>query len=227
MTKELFIKQLDLIISSYNSLKSISKYDDFSGVEIIDKVSALIASAKAAIVRITGVKSEYYKAIEKCYEDKQNLSYDGLRLIHIMGVVSALKDDLANDFLKTMHELVHAEIFSDYLEMSDYLISEGYKDSAAVIAGSTLESHLRELCKKYEIEIEHSLKDGKILFKKADTMNIDLCKSEIYNKTYQKQITAWLDIRNNAAHGKYAEYKEDDVNLMIKGIRTFMINYIA
>jgi len=227
MTKELFIRQLDSIIESYNSLKSIAKYDDLSGKEIMDQVSAIIVRAKAAVVRISGVRSEYYKAIEKCYEDKRNLSYDGLRVMHIIGILLALKEDLENDFLKSMHELVHAEIFTDYLEMSEYLISEGYKDSAAVIAGSTLESHLRELCKKHHIEIEIIQKNGKVSYKKADTMNVDLCKSEIYNKTYQKQITAWLDIRNNAAHGKYSEYSIDDIKLLISGLHNFMINYVA
>ena len=225
MTKDFFIKQLDSIIQSYNALKSISKYDDLSGKEIMDKVSGVIVRAKAAVVRISGVRSEYYKAIEKCYEDKQ-LPYDGLRVMHIIGILLALKEDLENDYLKSMHELVHADIFADYLEMSEYLISEGYKDSAAVIAGSTLESHLRELSKKHNIEIE-IIQKGKVTYKKAETMNVDLCKSEIYNKTFQKQITAWLDIRNNAAHGKYSEYSLDDIRLFINGLRNFMINYVA
>jgi len=33
---------------------------------------------------------------------------------------------------------------------------------------------------------------------------------------------AWLDIRNNAAHGKYSEYSDEDVDLMIKGILNFI-----
>ena len=41
--------------------------------------------------------------------------------------------------------------------MAEYLLHEGYKDSAAVIAGSTLESHLRALCNKNGIDIKQSL----------------------------------------------------------------------
>ncbi len=38
------------------------------------------------------------------------------------------------------------------------------------------------------------------------------------------QITAWLDIRNNAAHGKYSEYNNQQVDLMINGMRVFISN---
>lgn len=37
-----------------------------------------------------------------------------------------------------------------------------------------------------------------------------------------QQVTAWLDIRNNAAHGNYLEYTENDVGLMIKGVNSFI-----
>ena len=37
-------------------------------------------------------------------------------------------------------------MLADFLEMADYLITEGYKDPATVVAGSGLESHLRKMC---------------------------------------------------------------------------------
>jgi hypothetical protein len=58
--------------------------------------------------------------------------------------------------------------------------------------------------------------------KKADQMNADLAKANVYNMLDQKQITTWLDLRNKAAHGKYSEYTEDQVGLMIQGVINFM-----
>lgn len=226
MNNAFFIKQLNDIITDFDLLKSKSFNHDLSGDSIIDKVSSLIVRSKATVSRITGNNSEYYSAIVKMYDDKR-LHHDGLRLIHIIGIVSALKGDLENDLLISLHELVHAEIFSDYLDMSEYLLNEGFKDSSAVIVGSTLESHLRELCKKYGIEIEITNNSGKKTFKKADSMNADLARMQVYNNVNMKQITAWLSLRNSAAHGKYNEYNKDDIKLMISGIRNFMINYIA
>ena len=58
-------------------------------------------------------------------------------------------------------------------------------------------------------------------------MNAELAKKEVFNKTFQKQITAWLDLRNNAAHGKYDQYGEMEVKLMISGILNFIQLYPA
>ena len=227
MDNKVFIQQLEDIITDFKQLDQISQYNDFSEYEVFDQVSSLTTRIKSAIVRISGENSEYYKSILKAYDDKHVLYNEGLRLRHFIGIVNGLKGDLENDYLKTYKELIHSDIFNDYLEMSEYLLTEGYKDSAAVIGGSTLESHLRTLCVKNGIPTEGTNSKGKISHKKADLMNSELNKLDVYTKTYQKQITAWLDLRNNAAHGKYPEYTADEVKLMLSGIRNFMINYIA
>jgi hypothetical protein len=35
----------------------------------------------------------------------------------------------------------------------------------------------------------------------------------------QKQITAWLDLRNNAAHGKYSAYSDTQVKQFIEWLK--------
>lgn len=52
-------------------------------------------------------------------------------------------------------------------------------------------------------------------------MNDELGKIT-YSLFDQKNVTAWLDLRNNAAHGKYTEYSSEQVNLLIEGIRDFI-----
>lgn len=39
----------------------------------------------------------------------------------------------------------------------------------------------------------------------------------------QKNITAWLDLRNKAAHCKYDEYSIEQVNLMYQGVLNFIM----
>ena len=106
--------------------------------------------------------------------------------------------------------------------MAEHLLKEGYKDPAAVLIGSTLEAHIRELCNRNEIETILTNNKNEIIPKKADTMNSDLVKSNIYSSIQQKQITAWLGIRNSAAHGKYEEYSMEQVSLMLQGILNFI-----
>jgi len=91
-----------------------------------------------------------------------------------------------------------------------------------VIAGSSLESHLRQSCIKHGVPINHTAPDGSTKPKKAVQLNQDLRKSGAYSLFDQKQITAWLDLRNNAAHGNYSEYDDDQVAKLIEWVGDFM-----
>ena len=57
---------------------------------------------------------------------------------------------------------------------------------------------------------------------KADRLNAELAKRKKYQANEQKQITAWLGIRNDAAHGDYDKYSKEQVVLMVAGIRDFI-----
>lgn len=221
MNKNFFIKQLDEVISDFSKVKSKAQYDDLSGNTTIEEIASVITKSKAAIARIVGDSSEYYKDTEAILK-RTNIN-DGNKLRHIIGTIQALKGDLENDYLKSFSDIIQSEVFSDYLEMAEHLLKEGYKDPAAVLVGSTLEVHLRELCISFEIEIEFTNSKGKLTPKKADLMNSDLAKAGAYSSAYQKQIIAWLGIRNSAAHGKYSEYAKEEVSLMLQGIRQFIL----
>jgi hypothetical protein len=79
--------------------------------------------------------------------------------------------------LQSISELIHADIFADFLEMADYLLEQGYKDPAAVITGSVLEEHLRKLCDKNGIDTTQNNRP-----KKADTLNSELASANVIFK---------------------------------------------
>jgi len=114
-------------------------------------------------------------------------------------------------------------VFADFLEMAAELLDKKFKDAAAVIVGSVLEEHLRKLALAANIPVTDS--DDRPL--KADTINADLRKADVYNKLEQKSVTAWLDLRNNAAHGRYDEYDLGQVVLLLADVRAFMIRHPA
>ena len=105
------------------------------------------------------------------------------------GILSAAREELAGGWLSTTKGLISAEIFSDFLEMAQHLLDEGYKDPAAVMTGSVLEEHLRQLCQKHGIPTE-TTKQGRPQPKKADALNADLAKKKVYNQLDQKQVTS-------------------------------------
>ena len=215
---DMFIQQCDTLISKYRELRGRSQFEDLSDLENAAS-NQLITQIRAAVERIAGRDSVYVKQVESALEKYgHNNAYN----VPILGgILEALRADLEAGYLKTVEELIHADLFADFIEMASYLLSENYKDAAAVIGGSTLEAHLRQLCQKHSIEIDLTSAKG-VRPKKADLLNSDLAKSNVYSKLDLKNVTAWLDLRNNAAHGKYDEYTREQVAVMISGIRDFL-----
>lgn len=182
-------------------------------------ISEFIAGSRAAIVRIAGNNSPYMAEFEAARAATRNEKSQALR---IGGIIRQLKQDISDGYLSSVRVLLHAETFADFLEMADHLLSEGYKDAAAVIAGSSLEVHLRNLAAKHNLTVELN---GKM--KKADQVNSDLASASAYSKLDQKNITAWLDLRNKAAHGHYGDYSSSQVGLLLSQIRDFMVRIPA
>lgn len=138
---------------------------------------------------------------------------------HLVGVASALRADIAAGYTQGVAELIHAEVFSDFLDMAEELQASGYKTAAAVIAGSVLEDHLRKLALKSGLTI--ASRGGSP--KKADALNAELTTEGVYNGLEQKSVTAWLDLRNKAAHGQHDDYEHQQVASLIRDVRTFLI----
>jgi hypothetical protein len=136
------------------------------------------------------------------------------------GVLKAARGELAGGWIATTRGLVTAEVFADFLEMAEHLLEQQYKDAAAVMIGGTLEEHLRQLATANGIAVEE-LKNDRMVPRKAEAINSDLAKVR-YEKLDQKNVTAWLDLRNKAAHAKYSEYNADQVRSMMAGVREFI-----
>lgn len=165
------------------------------------------AAGLSFLERTFGPEQPYVKEFEKHTDGPCSSSTEAG-----IGILEAAKNEIAGGWLFTVRGVVAAEIFADFLEMAAYLLKKGYKDPAAVVTGSVLEEHLRQLCNKNNISIEKS----------ADLMNADLSKATVYNKLDQKSVTAWLDLRNKAAHGQYSEYTKDQVEVMLSGVTDFV-----
>lgn len=209
---EKFKIQLQELIRAYNP--ALTKEVSWS------ESTELITRFRSAVYRITPYNSAYQKQFDEIMDNEKLFITDKLDLLY--GVVKSLYYDLSNGYLENLSEIIHAETFADFLEMSQHLLDEGYKDAAAVIAGSSLESHMRKLSEKFGLDIEYE-SDSNIRTKKADRINAELSKLGAYSKLDQKNLTAWLDLRNKAAHGHYEEYTKEQVGNMISGIRDFLL----
>ena len=190
-----------------------------SGLDYIDssKVNGFKAAALSFIERVYGKEHPYYESFNKSVGD-----YYPSDIESGLEILNSIRQEIEGDWLFTVKGLIAAELFADFLEMADHLLEQGYKDPAAVIIGSVLEEHLRQLCSANSIPIEIENNKGVLIPKKADRLNSDLAKEGVYSKLDQKAVTMWLDLRNKAAHGKYDEYTSEQVTNMYSGITEFM-----
>ena len=67
-----------------------------------------------------------------------------------------------------------------------------------------------------------SEKNDKLVPVKAERLNSDLAKKGVYSRLDQKMVTAHLDLRNDAAHGHYNKYNNDQVKNMLTSVTEFM-----
>jgi len=135
-----------------------------------------------------------------------------------MGVLTAANENYSRGWTRTYSEMLHAEVFDDFLEMADHLLKNGrYHVAAIVIAGGTLEEHLRKLSVKNTLTVEDS----------AAKMNDALWKKNVYLKPTWRRIQSWYDLRTDAAHGIQRTYTDAEVADMFRGIGNFIDQYPA
>jgi hypothetical protein len=166
--------------------------------------------------QLCGEQHIYYKAFSSLCN--AGFSYRSDLAEQALIILETANDDYETGDLIEFRTLIEAEVFGDFLEQAEHLLTQGYFTSAAVITGSVLEDSLRKLCTKYGIALSAK--------PKLDTMNADLTKAGVYNLLKQKQITAIADLRNKAAHSQ-GGFTKEDVEDMIRNVRRFMEDYFS
>jgi hypothetical protein len=83
------------------------------------------------------------------------------------------------------------------------------KDAAASVAGTVLEDGLRRIALVQKVTVKTN--------DDLSSLNHKLADRQVYTRLVQKKIQVWNDTRNNAVHGKFEEYKVEDVSEMVKG----------
>ena len=211
------LTRADQLILLGEQVVATRRRSEYSDAVESGPMKAFRVAVLSFVDRVYGRTHPHFSEFQECTDNSyfQNAE-NGLAIIR------AIREEIAGGWLFTVRGLVTAEVFADFLEMAEHLLETGYKDPAAVMAGSVLEEHLRQLCTANGVDV-HEEKHGKQLSKKADRLNAELATTTVYSKLDQKQITAWLDLRNNAAHGKYDQYTSEQVMHMLSGVTNFMV----
>jgi hypothetical protein len=226
------VEQIDAIITEYDGV--ISSNQDQFGLDI--SVYYYFVSRSESIVSSLPKRNNSYqvnldqaKNLINSHGPKGDAErvHNRRRLDAISNILKALKEDILKGYLKSIGEIIHADMFADFTEMAEHLLEEGYKDPAAVILGSVLEEHVRKLCIKNSVPLDFTDPKGSTKVKKFDVLNADLKKAGIYGTLDQQTLTTWYALRNKAAHGHYTEYDKNRVEIMLQSVRDFITRHPA
>jgi hypothetical protein len=135
-----------------------------------------------------------------------------------LGILRALREDITERYLRKLVSLAQAEVFTDFLDMAQHLVSQGYKDPSDSLGSAVLEDGLRKIAEKNCVTVKS--RDD------LNSLNHRCADAGLYNRLMQKRIQVWNDIRNNADHGHFGEYSANDVEEMITGVQGFLADHL-
>ena len=215
-----------LIVASDELIEKASVSGSGLGHECIQDLASIAVRGSQLIYRLYGPDSQYAKMLQAVLDTSDFTQMHSNHYAHVAqmaGIFKAVKHDLEAGMLVDFRRLVQAELFSDFLEMAEYLANEGYKDASAVLLGAVLEDALRKISEAHGISTVNA--NGKPLA--MDAMNVQLGKSGAYNALVKKQVTSWSNLRNDAAHGRYEEYDAGQVNQMMLFVQKFCADLLG
>ena len=217
------LTRVDFFKADLSSVKLCRVQLKMTNFEDADLSNTDLTDAVFANTRMLNTDFAGAKGLETCHHPRTS-TIDQETIAHC--------DDLPAAFLKgcglsdrevkaAVMKLAQNEVFNDLLDEASYLLSQGYKDAAAVYIGIVLERHLRQLCAKHGVSLVINRKK-KPKPKMARDMNHDLYNHKLINQVDWESITSWVGIRNKAAHGHVEEYNIEQVENMYRGVIEFL-----
>jgi hypothetical protein len=211
---ELIIEQLsEIIVDRRDSANENGYLGDYDAKRIVTR-------ARAAIRRFAPPGSAYEDEATAAVE----LDYsDSWKAEQLAAIVHALRDDYAIGGLSAVEEIVHADLFDDFLDMANELLAKGFIGPASVLGGSVLEEQLRKLAGKHSV----GLTDQNGRPKSVEVLGVDLRKAGVMTEVQRKSVTAWYAQRTEGAHGRAENLNDGEIARMIDGVRDFVARHPA
>lgn len=129
-----------------------------------------------------------------------------------IGVLRAIREDVSNGYLADFRSLVAGGVFTDFLEMAEHLLDNGFHHAAASLGGAVLEDGLRRELRERGVKSTGNL----------ESMNQVALDQQVYGPLVYKQVKVWIDVRNDADHGNWNKVEADRVRSMIRDLPGFL-----
>lgn len=182
-------------------------------------------SAESLLQNVFGSSSSTYMAFKDSVKSEEIPTSE--RFSRATAVFASAKEQFENGLLFNVQTLAQADVFDEELDQAAHFLSCGYQVAAAVTAGVVLETSLKKLCELQDPPIGLKKPNGKA--KATDTLISNLKNSHLFNEAIAKQLRAWMNVRNDAAHGTRSngEFENREIQRMIEGIRDLIIKHVS
>jgi hypothetical protein len=138
------VTEIDELVAIAEKLSRDSSVSRSSlGPDRIEELSAIASRGGQTIQRLYGQNSQYSRSFEKVLKTDNFTSMHSNSYKHIsefVGILKGVQHDIKSGLLSDFRRLLQAEVFADFLEMAEHILSEGYKDAAAVLLGAIVNS---------------------------------------------------------------------------------------
>jgi hypothetical protein len=128
-----------------------------------------------------------------------------------LGVLESAHDDIEAGFIFELKHLLHADFFGSLQEQAADLLRAGHKIPAAVLGRIVIERWLFDEADRSGIKLPENAKASKV--------NEELKRASIFSTPRCQQIQGFLAVGNSAAHGKFDDFTDNDVSLMLEFIK--------
>ncbi|AMV24125.1 hypothetical protein VT84_06990 [Gemmata sp. SH-PL17] len=212
------LAQLDTLIETGKHLARTFRLCEMASYESTaseEELRAFVTSALAAIERITGTESQYFKNIpaKKVAEQIALAGFDKSFVPTVTGVLTSLRSDVDRGYLTTLEARLRANVHDDFMVQAHELLKASYHVAALVIAGGVLENHLRQMATTRNLTWTGSGSIAKYN---------DVLRDRAYAQPIWRRIQAVGDLRNHAAHGNGTVVSAGEAEDTVKFIARFI-----
>lgn len=177
------------------------------------RLNNFYSSVENNLMNLLGIENPHYKNFKKIQETEK-LFYSNI-VLSVCGIIQSILTDYEKGTLYKFDFLISGNIFDSILEQATELNENNFKDAAAVMVRTVVESSLKKLAISNEINPKNT----------AANLNTKLKDKNIYDKVQHSEIQSWLHLGNYAAHGEFDKYDKSKISKLIDDVKIFITEH--
>ena len=221
MTTELgsrdILGEIDEALGTWQALRSRSGFDDCSDRPLEDRLAVKERLART-LQSLAPPGSAHESSVRSALAPLTPLSVSLKRLVETL---TALKREHEIRTPAPAMRPPPADPLAGFIEAARHLSGRGWENAAAVIAGCTLEQHLRRLC------VKNGCAPAGAGYAGADALNAALARHGVYDEAERGRVAAWLALWEDAVRGRNAGSAVQQAERLPDAVAAFIAKHPA